>query len=250
MAPSRCAAEIIGIAVTTNAGKITRHNRNLKASETRFILFSRAQFSRGSAKNSVVISQQTDRHIYTEGPRRRTILFCVARRPQWCREEFLKSHKTKRPATCAAGRSKPLGYVLSLPASATGKSTSATNSASAVESATTMHFASAMESANRTTNDWPVPEASKSRSADEARAPIESMEPRTRADKDAAAKPTRSVVAVRRARVRSIRVVAVGADRSAHHKGRRRADPHSNHDPLRMRERSRNQASAKHRENS
>src|SRR5271169_356895 len=250
MAPSRCAAEIIGIALTTNTGKITRHNRNLKASETRFILFSRAQFGRGSAKNSVAISQQTDTHIYTEGPRPRTILFCFACRPQWCREEFLESHKTKRPATCAAGRSKPLGYVLSLPASATVESASATNFASTVESATTMHFASAMESANRPMNDWPVPEASKSRSADEARAPIESMEPWTRADEKAAAKPTRPIVAIRRARVRSIRVVAVSANRRAHHNGRRRADPHSNHHPLRMRERSRNQANAKHRENS
>src|SRR5271154_5588919 len=193
MAPSRCAAEIIGIAPTTNAGKITRHNRSLKAGETRFILFSRAKCGRGSAKNSVVISRQTDTHIYTEGPRPRTILFFFACRPQWCREELLESHKTKRPATCAAGRSKPLGYVLSLPASAT------------VESATTMHFASAMESANRPMNDWPVPEASKSRSADEARAPIESMEPWTRADEKAAAKPTRPIVAIRRARVRSIR---------------------------------------------
>src|SRR5580658_834209 len=247
MAPSRCAAEIIGIALTTNAGKIARHNTNLKASETRFILFSRAQFGRGSAKNSVVISQQTDTHIYTEGPRPRTILFCFACWPQRCREEFLKSHKTKRPATCAAGRSKTLGYVLGLPASATVESASAMNFASTVESAATMNFASAMESANRSVNDRSMPEAgsAKSRSADEAGAPIKSMEPRTRADKDAAAKPTRPVVAIWCACVRCVRVVAVSANRRAHDNRRRCANPDSNHDPLRMRERSRNQANAK-----
>jgi hypothetical protein len=55
----------------------------------------------------------------------------------------------------------------------------------------------------------PVPMAPISRTSIEA-----TMEPRASAYEDAAGEPARTVIAVGRARVRVIRVVAVGADRS------------------------------------
>lgn len=68
---------------------------------------------------------------------------------------------------------------------------------------------------------WPTDEAGTSvepAAAVEARATVESaavaVEPRARADEDSTGEPLRAVVAVRRARIRVIRVVTVGARRS------------------------------------
>lgn len=97
---------------------------------------------------------------------------------------------------------------------------------------------------------WPPNEAAsnerpKSRPADE-RMPVE---PWPRADKDPAGKPARSIIAIRRAGVRVISVVTVGANRGRTNVSRY-ADPHTDCDSLRMREWCATQANTEHRENS
>jgi hypothetical protein len=82
-----------------------------------------------------------------------------------------------------------------------------------------------------------------------ARASIETMEPRAGADKYVACKPIRSVVTIRRARVRVIWIVAIGAYGWWTIVGRA-ADPNADHNPLCVCKRRRTQANAKYGENS
>ena len=82
-----------------------------------------------------------------------------------------------------------------------------------------------------------------------SRASIKTVEPRARADEDAAGKPLRAVVAVRRARVGVVIVVAVGAHRRrAVVSGAAYSD--ADHNSLRLCVRRWNQENAKHREKS
>lgn len=114
------------------------------------------------------------------------------------------------------------------------------------------------------TADRPAPEVGMSasngarpetRSAEEAgttvkaRASIIAAGPRAGADKDAAGEPAWPIVAIRRARVRVISVVAVGAHARWTNVSWA-ADPHADHNSLCMRIRCANQANAKYCENS
>jgi len=76
----------------------------------------------------------------------------------------------------------------------------------------------------------------------------EAMEPRTRSDKHAAREPARSIIAIRRASVRRIRVVAVGANRRRAKIGR--PNSHADHNSLCTSQCCRSQENAKYRENS
>jgi hypothetical protein len=137
-----------------------------------------------------------------------------------------------------------------LPASAT------VEAASAVES--NAHVTSAMEAtANRSVSDYAAmnevaapdeggsasnkagPEA---RATVKARAPIKTVKPRASTDEDTAGEPTGTVVAVRRARVRVISIVAVGAHRGWTNVSW--ADSNADHNSLCVCERCRNQARA------
>src|ERR1700691_1819214 len=100
-------------------------------------------------------------------------------------------------------------------------SASAVESRSTVESTAAMKSSSAMESGiaaesageparTRTAPTGPANEAG----ATAPTAAIEAVEPRTGADKDPARKIARAVVSVRGAGVRSVPIVAIGADRS------------------------------------
>jgi hypothetical protein len=109
----------------------------------------------------------------------------------------------------------------------------------AMESAVPVERLSAMES-TAATHDWRAMETATvgvSAATIEARssaipavAAVESVEPRTRSNKDASNEVIRPVVAVWRAGVRSISVVAIGACRSRADIPRRHSDSNSNPD--------------------
>ena len=157
----------------------------------------------------------------------------------------------------------------SLPVSATVGAASAVEAAATVEATATatVEAASAMEAtcvastrvaaaeaATYAATSKAAASAVEAASAVQAASSIEPasavipVEPRAGADKDATGKPARTVVAVRSTRVRVISIVAIVA-----HGGRAnvaRADSNADHNPLRMCERHRNQASAKYSQNS
>jgi len=145
------------------------------------------------------------------------------------------------------------------PASGVESAAAPAEGATAVETASTIErveAGAAMESAYRSVpNDPRAAKRSETRPANEARPSpesrmaIEAVEPRARADEDAARKPLRPVVTIRRARVRVVGVVAVGAHRGCANVSRR-AKPDSNEDPLRLRKACGYEAKTQHRENS
>lgn len=93
--------------------------------------------------------------------------------------------------------------------------------------------------------DQPMsPERAKARAAEES----VSAKPRARANKDAAGKPARSVVAIGRARVGVISVITVGAHRSRTNITRA-ANSYANHDSLCVCIGSATKRNAEHREN-
>src|SRR5690242_10693988 len=74
------------------------------------------------------------------------------------------------------------------------------------------------------------------------RTPVEAMEPWASADKDAIRKPIRPIVAIRRAGVGVIAIIAVSTNRSR--ADVRRSDSHTDHHALRVRIRACEQANA------
>lgn len=131
-------------------------------------------------------------------------------------------------------------------ASTSVKATSAVEAASTVERMET----AAMETAHRSVSDETAraahkrPESGPADKGPKAGASIEAVEPRTGTDEDAAREPLRAVVAIRRARVRRVWIVAIGAD------GRpnigRRADANADCNSLSLRVRRGNQENAKY----
>lgn len=135
----------------------------------------------------------------------------------------------------------------------------ATAEAAATDVAATMEAAtnSAASEVGGSASDGSGPEARpaeiagvaiKPRPTIKARVSIKAMEPRTCSDENSAGEPTRPVVAIRRARIRVIRIVAVGAHRRRTNVGWI-ANPNTDHNPLRMCVGCENEAYAKYRKN-
>jgi hypothetical protein len=179
--------------------------------------------------------------------------------------------KMKRPTACAAGRfSFELSQGCRLPVSAAVRAATCCEAATcgAATCCEATACGAAAERAACCAANWAASNISRSAtgetgtavearatcearaSAVEAVAVVAAAEPGAGADEDAAGEVAWSIVAVRRAGVRSIAVVAVSADGRCADVNSCPAEPHADRDSLCVRVRGGNHAEAKYRENS